>query len=108
MVDMTQYWPAVLGIALGTFLIRFSFILIMDRITLPDALSRMLRFIPASVLPALVVPSVLLHKNGVTAFAGWERLMAALIAVLVAWKTKNVLATIASGMIALWIFQAVM
>lgn len=106
MVDMSTYWPVALGVGVGTFLIRLSFILIMDKITLPKAIHRMLRFIPASVLSALVVPAVLLHKNGVTTFAGWERLFAALLAVLVAWKTKNVLATIATGMIALWAAQA--
>lgn len=107
MVDMNTYWVVALGIGVGTFLIRFSFILIMDKVTLPDAVHRMLRFIPASVLPALVVPAVLLHKNGVTSFAGWERPVAALIAVAVAWKTKNIFLTIAAGMAALWGLQAI-
>ncbi len=108
MVDMTQFWPVIAVVGLGTFLIRFSFILIMDKISLPDAVHQMLRFIPASVLTALVVPAVLLQKNGGMAFAGWERMLAALVAVAVAWKTKNIMATIASGMIALWGLQAIM
>ncbi|WP_041720912.1 AzlD domain-containing protein [Pseudodesulfovibrio piezophilus] len=102
---MHQYWIVVLGIGLGTFLIRFSFILIIDKITLPETVQRMLRFIPASVMPALVVPAVLLHKNGVATFAGWDRILAALIAVLVAWKTRSILATIGSGMVSLWILK---
>ncbi len=105
MLDSSMYWPMVLGLGLGTFLIRYSFILIMDRLTLPDAFHKMLRFIPASVLTALAVPAVLLHKNGVTSFAGWERSVAGLIAVGVAWKTKSIIATIASGMAALWLLQ---
>lgn len=108
MVDMLQFWPAVFIIGIGTFLIRYSFILIMDKITLPDAFHQMLRFIPASVLTALVVPAVLIHKNGVATFAGWERLIAALIAVAVAWKTKSILWTIASGMVGLWVLKVVM
>lgn len=109
MVDMNTYWPIVLVLGIGTFLIRFSFILIMDKLTLPDAVHKMLRFIPAAVLTALIVPSILLlHKNGVTTFAGWERLVAGLVAVLVAWKTKNILATISVGMIVLWGLKAIM
>ncbi|QJB56471.1 AzlD domain-containing protein [Pseudodesulfovibrio sp. zrk46] len=108
MVDMMKYWPMVLGIGIGTFIIRYSFILIIDRVTLSDEVRRMLRFIPASVLSALMVPAVLLHKNGVTTFAGWERVLAALVAIGVAWKTRNIMATIASGMVALWGFQALM
>lgn len=108
MADLTTYWPIVLGIGLGTFAIRYSFILIMDRLTLSDTFYKMLRFIPASVLTAIAVPSVLLHKNGVTTFAGWEKLIAALIAVGVAWKTKNILATIGVGMVSMWLLQAIM
>jgi len=108
MIDMSTYWPIVVILGIGTFLIRFSFILIMDKWPLPEAMQRMLRFIPASVMTALVVPSVLLQKNGVTSFAGWERVIAAFIAVLVAWKTRNILATIVSGMVSLWGLQAIM
>lgn len=108
MVDLNQYWMVVLGIGLGTFLTRYSFILIMDRITLPDMVHRMLRFIPASVLPALTVPAVVLHTNGATTFAGWERIIAALIAVGVAWKTRSIVWTIVSGMSSLWLLKAVM
>ncbi len=106
MVDMTTYWPVVLALGIGTFLIRFSFILIMDKLTLPDAVHRMLRFIPASVLTALIVPAVFLHGSSVISFEGWERAVAAFIAVLVAWKTKNVLATISVGMLVFWGLQA--
>nr|WP_321260652.1 AzlD domain-containing protein [uncultured Pseudodesulfovibrio sp.] len=106
MLDMSIYWPVVLGIGIGVFLIRYSFILIIDKVTLPEMVQRMLRYIPASVLPALIVPAVLLHKEGgVTTFAGWDQLTAALVAVLVAWKTRNMLATIASGMVVLWGIQ---
>lgn len=109
MVDMDTYWPITLGIGIGTFLIRYSFILIMDKITLPEALTRMLRFIPASVLPALIVPAILLHKeHGIATFAGYPQLVGGLVAAAVAWKTKNILATIGSGMVVLWVMQYVL
>lgn len=107
MVDMSTYWPIVIALGLGTFLIRFSFILIVDRVTFPDAVNRMLRFIPASVLTALIVPSVLLARTAGHEFAGWDRTLAALAAVLVAWKTRNIFATIAGGMGVLWLIRAV-
>lgn len=108
MVDMITYWPTVLILGLGTFIIRLSFILIMDRITMPETVQQMLRFIPAAVLTALTVPAVLLHKSGSTTMADPERIVAALIAVVVAWKTKNILATIGTGMAVLWGLQALM
>jgi branched-subunit amino acid transport protein len=107
MVDMADYWPVVLCLGLGTFLLRFSFILIVDRVTFPEAVVRMLRFIPASVLPAIIAPAVLLHgaDAGPTALA---RPLAAAVAVLVAWKTRNILVTILGGMGTLWLLRAVL
>lgn len=108
MVDMNAYWPVVFGVGVGTLLIRYSFILIMDKVALPDVVHRLLRFIPASVLPALIAPAVFLHKEGgVVGYAGWERTVAVLAAVLVAWKTRSVFGTIAAGMTVLWVLQAV-
>lgn len=107
MTDPGYYWLVALLLGLGTFLIRFSFILIVDRVTFPEAVVRMLRFIPASVLPAIIVPAVLLHgaDGGPT---GLARPVAAGVAVLAAWKTRNILATILSGMAALWLMRALM
>ncbi|WP_229596989.1 AzlD domain-containing protein [Pseudodesulfovibrio sediminis] len=106
---MQMYWPVVLCLAGGTFLMRFSFILIMDKLTLPEALLRMLRFIPVAVLPALVAPAfVLHHEAGVTTFGGWERAIAGVVAVGVAYKTKNIFATIIVGMTVMWVLKALL
>lgn len=108
MIDMSTYWPVVLILGLGTFLLRFSFILIMDRLTVPEAFTRMLRFIPASVLPALVAPAIVLHGSGPFGFSGLERPLAALVGAMVAWWTRNILLTICAGMGTLWLLKAVL
>jgi len=51
---MTRYWPAVLVIALGTFIYRYSFIGGRFKIELPDLVKRGLEFVPVSVMAALV------------------------------------------------------
>ncbi|OIQ50376.1 Branched-chain amino acid transport protein (AzlD) [Pseudodesulfovibrio hydrargyri] len=107
MTDTAGFWVVGALLGLGTFLIRFSFILIVDKVTFPEAVIRMLRFIPASVLPAIIVPAVLLHgtDGGPVSLA---RPVAALVAVLAAWKTRSILATILSGMGTLWLLRAVL
>lgn len=106
MIDMDTYWPVVLILGGGTFLIRLSFILMVDRVTFSDGVSRALKFIPASVLTALIVPAVLLHPDTGGAATGLARPAAALAAVLVAWRTGNIFATIAVGMAVLWLMRA--
>jgi branched-subunit amino acid transport protein len=106
-VTEPNYFLVALLLGLGTFLIRLSFILIVDRVTFPEAVVRMLRFIPASVLPAIIVPAVLLHGTS-GAPTDLARPVAAAVAVLAAWKTRNILVTILSGMGTLWIMRAVL
>jgi branched-subunit amino acid transport protein len=37
---------------------------------------------------------------------GNERLLAGLVAIVIAWRTRNVFVIVAAGMIALWLLQA--
>jgi branched-subunit amino acid transport protein len=66
---------------------------------------RGLRFVPVAVLSAIILPE-LTSPNG-TLVLSWRNpeLLAGLVAILVAWKTKNVLLTILAGMAALVIIQ---
>lgn len=101
-----SFWLLFLAIALGTFSLRFSFIYLFGKIEMPDWLRRALRFVPASVLAALVFPA-LTHPAGVLDLSlGNIRLLAGIGGALVAWRTKNVLLTIAVGMVLFWILQA--
>jgi branched-subunit amino acid transport protein len=87
----------ILG-GLLTFAMRFSFIYLLGRAALPETLRRMLRFVPAAVLSALIAPELLLHAGKLDLSLGNTRLIAGLLAVLVAWWTKNTLITILVGM----------
>jgi len=99
-------WLLFLALAAGTFALRFSFIYLFGKVDMPDWLRRALRFVPASVLAALVFPA-LTYSNGMLDLSlGNVRLLAGLGGALVAWRTKNVLWTIAVGMILFWILQA--
>ena len=98
-------WLTILLVALGTFLERLSFIFLYGKIKLPRWLERALRFVPASVLAALVFPA-LTHPAGTLDLSfGNYHLLAGLVGALVAWRTRNVLLTLTAGMLALWIFQ---
>ena len=100
-------WLTLILAGMGTFLERFSFIFLLGRIKMPEGLRRALRFVPASVLAALVFPA-LTHPNGTLDLSfGNFRLFAGLVGALVAWRTRNVLLTLSAGMLALWILQLV-
>jgi branched-subunit amino acid transport protein len=97
-------WVLVVLIGLGTWLIRLSFLALLGRVEqVPPTIGRVLRFIPAAVLAALVLPA-LTHSAGELDLAT-DRFAAGAFAAIVAWRTKNVLATIGVGMGALWLLQ---
>lgn len=95
-------WLAVLGMAAVTYLARLSFIVLPADARIPEWLQRALRYIGAAVLPALVMPDVLFRGvSGGMPFDAY-RLIAALVAALVAWKTRSIMATLISGMTVLF------
>ena len=100
-------WLAVTGAGIITFALRLSFIALLGRIELPILLSRALRFVPAAVFTAVVVPLLFYVDGAVEVSLGNERLLAGLAAVLIAWRTRSVPLTLVGGMATLWALQAI-
>lgn len=96
----------ILAAAALTFAIRFSFIGLQGRQEFPVGVKRALRFVPASVLAAIVWPAIFAPDHQFDLSPGNVRIYAALLAAIVAWRTRNILATLATGMAALWLLQA--
>ncbi len=98
-------WLAILFMGAGTFALRWSFIGWMERFDEPSWLRGVLKFVPVSVMAALVVAG-LLHSGAFESAKPLNpRLLAALIASIVAIRTKSLLLTIALGMTSLWVLQ---
>jgi branched-subunit amino acid transport protein len=108
MNDSAWLWLAVLAVGVVTFGYRLSFILLAERLRLPGLLRRALRFVPVAVLTAIIVPALVFSQDTLDVSPGNARLMAGVLAVLVAWRTRNMLLTIAVGMGALWLLQALL
>ena len=89
----------VAGMALVTFLIRYPTMVLVGKIPLPDRVFRALRYVPPAVLAAIIVPSVLMPDGKTVDFAPTNSyLVAGILAVIIAWRSKNLLLTIVLGM----------
>ncbi|MEX2323617.1 MAG: AzlD domain-containing protein [Acidimicrobiia bacterium] len=98
-------WGTLAAIGIGTFLTRFSFLAALARVdAIPPLVTRILRLIPAAVIAAIAVPA-LTHATGTFDLAT-DRFFAGTVAAFVAWRTRNVVATIAVGMGLLWAVDA--
>lgn len=89
------------------YLSRLSFIAFFARREMPALLARALKFVPAAMLTALIVPMI--ATPALAGSAGvLPRVLAALLATLVAWRTRHEMAVIVAGMAALWVLQALL
>ena len=98
-------WLTMLLAGLLTFLIRYSFIGAAGRMNPPEWFRRMLRFVPIAALTALIWPDLLLPSGELDISLSNPRLLAGLIAAMVAWRSQNIFLTIGLGMLALWGLQ---
>ena len=96
-------WTAILGMGVITFSLRLSFIALQGRLRLPPLVTRALRFVPAAVLTALVTPALFYTDGALSPLS--VKVPAGLIAALVAWRSRNILLTIAAGMGSLWLLR---
>lgn len=100
-MDSLTAWLLIGGLAVTSFVPRGAFILFLDRLPLPAPVQRGLRFVPAAVFAALVVPDIAFAGGTLRLGLDNPKLIAALVAGPVAWRTRDTLATILAGMAAL-------
>ena len=70
---------------------------------LSERTKTLLGYVPSAVFPALIFPAVLLEKSG--SFASYDdpKITAILIAMIVGYFSKKIIATILSGLISYWV-----
>ncbi|MBI3962098.1 MAG: AzlD domain-containing protein [Deinococcus sp.] len=99
-------WLMIILMGIVTYAIRLSMILFLGPGKVPPLVRRGLKYVPVAVLSALILPAIVLSGGQVDLSWGNARWLAGIIAAAVAWRTRNVLLTIGTGMAALWILQA--
>ncbi len=98
-------WLVMLLGGLVTFAIRFSLIHLFGKLHIPGTLRKALHYVPPAVLSAIIFPELFWYEGRLNIAFDNFRLLAGLVAVAVAWFSKNTLVTIIAGMIALFLLQ---
>ena len=98
-------WLVMLLGGLITFGIRFSLIYLFGRLQVPETMRKALHYVPPAVLSAIIFPELFLQNGTLNLSLENTRLLAGLVAIVVAWFSKNTLITIIAGMIILFLLQ---
>jgi branched-subunit amino acid transport protein len=94
------------GMFLVTFAVRYPVLAFVSRVQLPPIVEQSLKFVPPTVLMAIIAPAMLIpNGEGITFGLDNASLYAGIIAIIVAWRTKNLLLTILIGMASLWLWK---
>ncbi|MEM9578487.1 MAG: AzlD domain-containing protein [Pseudomonadota bacterium] len=96
MIDKSHLWIIIVGLGVGSYLLRFTFIGLVGGRQMPDWLLRHLRYTAVAVLPALVAPLVAWPAATGGALDP-ARLTAALVTLGVGLATRNVFGAIFAG-----------
>ena len=98
-------WQVMFLGGLITFGMRFSLIYLFGRFQIPETMRKALHYVPPAVLSAIIFPELFLRAGTLNLSFGNYRLLAGLVAIVVAWFSKNTLITIIAGMITLFLLQ---
>lgn len=102
--DALTFWLVSIGLALGTYVFRISFLVLIDNQSLPDWLIRHLNYTAVAILPALIAPMVIFPKDAGGASVD-IRAIAACFALFIGLWRGSVLLTILMGMGCLYLLR---
>ncbi|WP_435346125.1 AzlD domain-containing protein [Haloarchaeobius sp. HRN-SO-5] len=106
MTSTAVLWGAFVAAAVGTYLLRISFVMLFQHVDeVPARVERALELVPAAALAALVLPALAAPDGTVSLEA--PRLLAGGVAAAVAWRTESMTWTLVVGMGALWLLLAI-
>lgn len=94
---MNRIWTAVLLSGVGTYAMRASFLAFAHRLVdVPPGIQRLLRQIPPAALASIVLPALVRPEGTFDLLQ--PRLLAGVVAGLVAWRTRNTALTLVIGL----------
>ena len=97
-----MHWSLIISCGLITFFSRFSMIFFLKKDVMNDRTKKILSFVPSAIFPAIIFPPILLDNEGFLDLENNPKILAALIAIIAGYFSKNIIATIFAGLISYW------
>lgn len=94
-------WTVIILAGVATFAMRFAFIALFGRISVPPTLERALKYVAPAVLAAISLPALVIRDGSFDPINPF--VPAAIIGGLAAYFTKSIGAAIVVGLPALWL-----
>ncbi len=67
-----------------------------------DRIREVLSYVPSAIFPAIIFPAIFLDNTGIIQLEDNPKILAAIIAMLIGILSRNIIATIISGLASYW------
>ena len=95
-------WFSIIIAGILTYFTRMTMIALVDRDLLGDKIKAVLEYVPSAVFPAIIFPAIFINDYGLFVEINDPKIFAAIVAVIVGYFSKNIIATISSGLVSYW------
>ena len=96
-------WLSIIVAGILTYFTRMTMIALIDRNMLGDKIKAVLEYVPSAVFPAIIFPAIFINDYGSFIEMNDPKIFAAIVAIIVGYFSRNVIATIFSGLLSYWI-----
>ena len=96
-------WLSIIIAGVLTYFTRMTMIALVSRDMLGNRIKAVLAYVPSAVFPAIIFPAIFINDYGNFIEMNDPKIFAAIVAIIVGYFSRNVIATILSGLISYWI-----
>ena len=96
-------WLSITIAGILTYFTRMTMIAIVRRDLLGEKIKAVLAYVPSAVFPAIIFPAIFINDYGAYIEMNDPKIFGALVAIIVGYFSRNVIATIFSGLLSHWI-----
>ncbi len=96
-------WFTIIIAGIITYCMRMTMVALVDRDLLGERVKAVLAYVPSAVFPAIIFPGIFINDYGTFIEINDPKIFGAIVAILVGYFSRNVIATILSGLFSYWI-----
>jgi branched-subunit amino acid transport protein len=96
-------WLSIIIAGVLTYFTRMTMIALVSRDMLGDRIKAVLAYVPSAVFPAIIFPAIFINDYGTFIEINDPKIFGAIVAIFVGYFSRNVIATILSGLFSYWI-----
>ena len=96
-------WLSIIIAGILTYFTRMTMIALVSRDMLGNKFKAVLAYVPSAVFPAIIFPAIFINDYGTFIEMNDPKIFGAIVAIVVGYFSRNVIATILSGLISYWI-----